>query len=203
MSYSDFTLSKVKQEFGLKTIEDLELFPNTGSYQVPEELSKYLKRYSSLALSINTEKARSEYMIAPILGEIWLQLKTKISLFSGIELNVDSSLGINGRCDYIISLSNEQFFLTAPIIMLVEAKNNDIKEGLGQCIAEMLGAQKFNEQNKVLVPQIYGVVTTGSLWRFLKLQEKTIYIDINEYSLQILDKLMWIFATIVEQYHVK
>ena len=70
-----------------------------------------------------------------------LELKDKLSdlmsLFSGIDFNVDKEKGLNGFCDYIISGSSEQFYLEVPVIIIVEAKNENINSGMGQCIAEM------------------------------------------------------------------
>ena len=63
----------------------------------------------------------------------------RISLFSGIDFNVDAENELTGVCDFLVSLSPEQFYVEAPVIILVEAKNLDLKAGLGQCVAEMLG----------------------------------------------------------------
>ena len=67
--------------------------------------------------------------------------------------------------------------------MIVEAKKENLKGGLGQCMAEMVAAWKFNKEQQNDINSVYGVVTTGTVWRFLKLQEKTVTIDLNEYPL--------------------
>jgi hypothetical protein len=196
MSYSDFTIDKLKEQFGIELIEDGNIFLDLPAAQVPELLTTLLGRYVPLAITISTEKARSELIIAPILAEFKLLFKEKISLFSGIDFTVDQSQGLNGRCDYIISKSKEQLMLSAPVLMMVEAKNDNITGDIPQCIAEMIAAQRFNAQKRTVITTIYGVVTTGSLWRFLKFENNIAYVDAVEYPLQQLDKILGILTVI-------
>ena len=189
MSYSDFTLNELKTKFSLNFIEAVNLFPHIEDYDVPKELSMLLPRFIPLALAIDTEKARSEFIVAPLLAELKIALKN-ISLFSGTEFNVNRSLGLSGRCDFIISATKEQYSLNAPIIMLVEAKNDNIKSGIAQCGAEMVAAQQFNLEKKNRIKTIYGCVTTGSNWKFLKLVGSDFYIDMLEYYIENPAKIM-------------
>ncbi|GGA36301.1 hypothetical protein [Okeania sp. KiyG1] len=101
-------------------------------------------------------------IISPIIVELRKYFNRQISLFSGTEFNVDKSKGLTGRCDFIISYSPKQLEVTAPVMTIVEAKNDNIKSGLAQCIAEMVAAQLFNRQKKNQIYCIYGIVTTGS-----------------------------------------
>ena len=82
--------------------------------------------------------------------------------------------------------------------MVVEAKKENLKGGLGQCMAEMVAAWRFNTERQNAIKNIYGVVTTGTVWRFLKLQEKTVTIDLNEYALppigSVLARLILMFS---------
>lgn len=197
MSYSEFTIEKLKDQFDIEMNEETNLFFQTSSAQVPKFLTELLERYVPLAITISTEKARSEWIIAPILAEFKFQFKEQTSLFSGIDFNIDKNKGLNGYCDYIISKSKEQLTICAPVLVLVEAKNDKITGGIPQCIAEMIAARIFNEQKHQDIQTIYGVVTTGSLWRFLKLVNNTAYVDIIEYPLQQLDKILGIFTEIV------
>jgi hypothetical protein len=84
--------------------------------------------------------------------------------------------------------------VSAPIIIIVEAKKENINAGLGQCVAEMLAAQIFNEREGNEIPAIYGTVTTGTIWKFLKLQEQIIDIDLGEYYLNDVKKIVGILA---------
>jgi len=194
MPYSDFSLEKVKRTFELETSEIVDLFGDIPELECSDLLTETLRYNVPLALASNSEKARSEMIISPILIDLRRQLKEKINLFSGIEFDVDSERGLNGICDFIISNSSEILFVSAPIITLVEAKKENITAGLGQCVAEMLAARIFNERAGNEVSTIYGVVTTGSIWKFMKLDGSIISIDLTEYYLKDVNKILGILA---------
>ncbi len=101
-------------------------------------------------------------IVTPILLELQELKKGKISLFSGIDFRVDPKRGLSGRCDFIISADGKSEFMTAPVITIVEAKNDNVRSGLGQCIAEMVAAQLFNQRQEKDIETIYGTVTTGT-----------------------------------------
>ncbi len=199
MAYSDFTLKKVVQEFQLTLSEDKNLFADIPSVSPSDFLIETLNENVPLALSISTEKARSELIIINLFIELRKKYHHKISLFSGVKFDVDSEKNLNGFCDFIISSSPEQLFITAPIIAVVEAKNENIISGLGQCIAEMIAAQQFNAEEKQSISTIYGIVTTGNAWKFLKLQTRTVSIDSKEYHIDNTAKILGILAAMIEQ----
>lgn len=192
MAYSDFDLAKARDAFGLTLEESRDLFAAVVPVSPSAMLTTVLSDYIPLATAIATEKARSEFLIAPILAEVRRQLNYQISLFSGSEFPVDPAQGLQGFCDYIISASREQFLITAPVMMIVEAKREDIIGGLGQCIAAMVAAQLFNQREGNGVRQIYGAVTTGTNWKFLTLHDKTVSVDRVEYFINQLDKILGI-----------
>ncbi|OLT59366.1 hypothetical protein [Moorena bouillonii] len=198
MAYSDFTLKKVKLDFNIQTVEDQSLFSNTEEIQISDYLAQTLKRNVPLALAINTEKARSELIIINILLEVKEKASEKISLFSGIDFNVDKEKGLTGFCDYIISGSEEQLYLELPVITIVEAKNENIISGLGQCIAEMYAAQLFNQEASYELPCVYGAVTTGDEWRFIKLEKNVAYIDNDSYYISDINKIIGILVNMVK-----
>lgn len=199
MSYSNFTLKRVKEEFNLSIIENKDLFSMVEEIEISQYLDTTLTYNVPLALAISTEKARSELIIANILLELKRILKDQIGLFSGINLDVDKDRDLNGFCDYILSTSSEQFYLSAPILAIVEAKNEQMNAGLGQCIAEMIAAKIFNERERNPVQQIYGAVTTGNAWKFLKYQDDIAYIDKLEYYISNVGKIMAILVRMVKQ----
>jgi len=104
-------------------------------------LRDYLRDAAPLALAFSTEKARSEMIIALILLEVRRQRKGEVSLFSGADFNVDPERGLVGFCDYLLSLSREQLSVEAPVVAVVEAKNENLRLGTPQCIAEMVAAR--------------------------------------------------------------
>lgn len=200
MAYSDFkTIDDIKQRFDLKIVSGNSLFADVPEVAISTLLQETLRENIPLALNINTEKARSELMIAPVLVEARRMLNRKISLFSGIEFNVDASLNLTGYCDFILSQSPDQIYVEAPVACIVEAKNENIKSGYPQCMAEMIAVKIFNERNAVSVSSILGVVTTGSNWKFLKYQEDILFIDFDEYLINQTGKLLGIFAAVLSR----
>ena len=197
MAYSEFKLNDLVKKFGLNINENLDLFADVAEVESSEYLKFWLQENTALAVDINTEKARSELIIAPILLEVRRQLNYKISFFSGTEFNVDPDQGLNGTCDFLLSLSPERLFINAPVITLVEAKKEDIKAGFGQCVAEMLAAQIFNEREGNSIKTIYGAVTSGTVWRFLKLEGKSVSIDSIEYYINKVGKILGILVSAI------
>ena len=199
MVYSDFKLSEIIQNFGLTLNEVSGLFGDILEEECSDLLTTILKDNIDLAVAINTEKARSEMIISPILLEVRRKLNYEISLFSGIDFNVDNQQGLNGFCDFLISLSKEQLFVRAPVITLVKSKNENLKSGLGQCIAEMLAAQLFNEQKQNAIKIVYGAVTIGTILQFLKLEDQVISIDLTEYYIKDVKKILGILISAIKQ----
>ncbi|MFB2836424.1 hypothetical protein [Floridanema evergladense] len=197
MAYSDFKLNTLIKDFGLTLQEVSQLFANVPEVASSEILQTLLQENVDLAVSINTEKARSEMIISPVLLEIRRRFNYNISLFSGIDFNVDNERGLNGFCDFLISRSKEQLFIGTPVIAVVEAKNENLKSGLGQCVAEMLGVQIFNQREGNEVKTIYGTVTTGTIWQFLQLEGNVVSIDLSEYYISDIGKILGILTKAV------
>ena len=196
MSYSEFTsIIKVKQVFGLTTVEGPRFLPQITPINPSATLTDFLANSLPVAVATGSEKARSEMIITPVLLEVRKILQQNISLFSGEDFTVDYETGLNGICDYLISRSPEMLEIEAPAVAVVEAKKADLKTGIGQCVAEMVAMQKFNEAKGKPISVIYGSVSNGTQWRFLKLEEKIVSIDLNDYALppvdEILGMLVW------------
>ncbi len=195
MAYSDFTtLTKVREAFGLTIEESINLFTDTPEVLPSSYLQTTLNENVFLATAINTEKARAELIIAPVLLEVRRIFNFKIGFFSGSEFNVDLQAGLSGYCDYILTASKESYEIRTPVVTLAEAKNESIKSGLGQCIAEMVAAQIFNQRNGEAIESIYGAVTTGTDWKFLKLIDKTVWIDKRDYFINEVSQILGILT---------
>ena len=199
MAYSNFTLETVREKFQLETIEAADIFLEIEPVPPSEALVAELAKKVQLAIAIRTEKARSELIVTNVLVELREQFNRRISLFSGIDFSVDIEKELTGTCDFLISLSPEQFYLEAPVIVLVEAKNADPTLGIGQCVAEMLAAQYFNQQKDNNIRCIYGATTTGTEWLFLKLEGQKLYIDMTLYAIERCDKILGILSSMVNQ----
>lgn len=200
MSYSDFNIKQVQNDFELEIIESMGIFSKIEGIQISDYFTATLEENIPLAVSINTEKAKSELIISNVLIEVRKIFDRKISFFSGIEFNIDKEKGLNGYCDFLVSLSSEQLFVKSPVIALVEAKNENIMSGLGQCIAEMIAAQIFNEKEENNISTIYGSVTTGISWKFLKLTGNTVHIDLKDYGIEDNpERIIGILSSMMEQ----
>ena len=199
MSYKKFTLEKLKSQFNIQ-VQKQSLFSRVEIEKVAP--SDWLKETLSLAkiIAVSSEKAKSELIIMPILAEITKQNCDKVSLYSGVMLNADIKQGLNGECDFVFSNKAHSYFLESPIFALVEAKNDNVDYGLAQCIAQMLGASVFNQTQNINIPIIYGCVTTGNDWLFLKQQGQKFLIDDQRYYLDNISGLLGVFQHIVNFY---
>jgi hypothetical protein len=194
MAYREFkTIIQVQEAFDLMIKVDQTLFLEIQPLALSEYLQQTLQRNLSITTAINTEKARSELLIAPILVEVRQIFQEQVSVFSGSEFNVELELGLNGFCDFILTASSGIYEITVPVITVVEAKNENIKGGLAQCMAEMVAAQRFNAQRNQVFP-IYGVVTTGVIWKFLRLEENTVWIDRDDYFIKEINHILGILT---------
>ena len=147
----------------------------------------------------NTEKARSENLVSPVLKEIFRHNKQKLTLFPGYGLNVNSKQGLNSNCDCIVAGRGDIVELTNPIICLVQAKNGVIEDGYGQCGAEMYAARLYNDDLGTPIPAMYGIVTNGEEWQFMLLKEQTIYFDAQTFPLNRLPRILGILQNIVNK----
>jgi hypothetical protein len=192
MPYSSFTISQIKEEFGIVLQEGKRFIPTNLTPITASPRMLGILEDLPWAIAVGTEKARSEAIINPILLEIRRLLDQEISVFSGEEFNVDVNRGLNGVCDFLVCQSAEQLVMEAPAIVLVEAKKADLKLGLGQCMAEMIAAQQFNQSRGRSIPVVFGVVTSGTQWRFMQLEGRVITLDLQDYSLQPIEEILGI-----------
>lgn len=199
MAYSNFTLDMVRREFQLEIVESAGIFSEASTVVPQDRFMVELAEKVELAISSGTEKARSELIVTDVLFELRKHFNRRISFFSGIEFSVDAEQGLTGVCDFLVSLSPILSFLEAPVIILVEAKRENLTTGFGQCAAEMLAAQRFNTEKGNAIPCIYGATTSGTEWRFLKLEGARLHIDRAVYPIAQCDKILGILSSMVEQ----
>lgn len=197
MGYNQFKkLDKLRKELGIKDIQKNWLPQVFSLVAISQNLMENLMSASQEALG--SEKAKSEYVITPILRELRKQNPNHFKSFSGYQFDIDGNKNLNGYCDFILSLNAESIEITAPIFCIVEAKDDKIEKGYAQCGAEMYAAQIFNEREGNPKKQIFGCVTNAFSWCFLKLEQKNLYIDPNYVPLtfakphEVLAVLQWI-----------
>ncbi|NES19235.1 MAG: hypothetical protein F6K41_09975 [Symploca sp. SIO3E6] len=189
MPYSKFDLHKVQSDFNLKIHEVIHFLPELPPVAPDTLLNEILAENVPLALAQGNEKARSEWIINPVLTAVRRLSNSQISVFSGKDFNVDPAKDLTGYVDFLVARSPRLLVLEFPIIMMVEAKPENLNAGLGQCAAEMVAAQIFNQQPDQI---IYGCVTNGELWKFLKLQQTDLTIDLDVYALKPIERLLGI-----------
>jgi hypothetical protein len=197
MAFGDFTYPEVLTQLGLTLDNAEDLFPGAAPVPLGSALQLWLPITVPLASTISTEKARSEWMVAPVLADFWARYHGRVGLYSGVNFPADPAAGLSGYCDYLITRSPQQFAITPPVLVAFEAKNESISGGFGQCIAAMVGAQRFNRRLNAPHDPLFGCVTTGTAWRFLRLSGTIVTLGLREYTIAEADRLLGIFIHIV------
>jgi hypothetical protein len=195
MSFRDYSVDEVQQRLGLR-LRDTDLLPEVPPFVVSAEFAERVRYGVDLATSIDTEKAKSEFIIAPVLLELRRLTGDRFKLFSGVEWNVDPTRGLNGYCDFILTRGGSQLFVSAPFLAIAEAKNDHIINGLGQCIAAMFAATVMNQSAGSPQGVVYGIVSTGTLWRILRLTGDLVEIDSDNLMVSDLPRLMGVLEFI-------
>ena len=200
MAYSDFTVEQVVDRFSLDFVEQ-ELFLNLEeTIHLSSWLLETLAKGKKFALTTSSEKAKSEFIIAPILLEVEAHFPSKLAIYSGKNLESDRDEGLVGECDFIIGKGSISTFISTPIMAIVEAKRDNLENGLGQCAAQMYGAIYYNQKHGETIDKVYGCVTTGNLWQFLKLENKLLTLDRAVFYLNELDRILSCFSTIITEF---
>lgn len=194
MAFSDFTLQSIEERFGVTAQTDV-LFADAQPIPVPDWLQDFLRRTSRLPLV--SEKARSELIVMPVLLACRELSHDTVAIFSGSRLDVRPEDGLLGECDFLLARTPSVPEVRAPLLTVVEAKKNDVEAGLGQCVAQMIGARFFNEKAGVQMPAIYGCVTTGEVWQFLRLRGAVAAIDQQRYYLDNVAGILGVLLAIV------
>lgn len=194
MPYGDYkTLDRAIADFDLTLKEVHRLFENPPPIEPSQRLKDDLAEGLELATGNSSEKSRSELIISRVLLEVRRLFPDKISYFSGTTFNVDEAHNLYGVCDFILGASGNQMVITSPIVTVVEAKDNDLKIGMGQCAAEMVAAHLINTRGGRPIP-VYGVVSTGTNWKFLRLDDRELTVDRTEYFINQIDLILGILA---------
>lgn len=194
MAFSEFTLESVERSLGIRT-QEAPLFPNLQAVDVPSWLPGWLARGTRLALL--SEKSRSEFIVVPILLAARELSQERLAIYSGQRLDVDPERGLTGECDFLLALGPAIPPLRSPIAAVVEAKKNDVEAGLGQCIAQMVAARQFNAISKGNDASIYGCVTSGESWQFLRLVGTIAVLDERRYYVDDVTSILAALMTIV------
>ena len=178
MGYSAYKkLKTVTKKFGLDARLE-RLFTDDIAVVQPSAWLVQSLTYAKV-MPLTNEKNKSERLVSPILLEISIAFQKHITLFSGEELSVSPEENLSGECDFFFALHPPKPYIDLPIISLVEAKDEDLDWGLGQCAAQVYGAHRFNIAEGNEMPVLYGCATTGIEWQFLRFENDTFYVDTN------------------------
>ena len=194
MAYTDFTLETIRTALGVASRSGL-LFPPLVDVIPPPWLSDQLAR--GRAIAVVTEKARGEFIVAPVLLALRELTQNQISILSGHRLDVDRSRELIGECDFLLMRSEPLPIVQAPILAVVEAKRGDIEGALGQCGAQMIAARVFNAREGTEVPRLFGCVTNGGEWRFMRLDGEGLTIDPNSFYINHVGSILAAFLAAV------
>ena len=196
MAYSDFTLDRLIQEFGVEVQGERSMFGEARPVTPSPWLVEALQRANNTGFG--SEKSRSERLVSPILLELSNQNQDAFAILSGANLDIDPSHGLNGECDFILSFTRLQDLIRAPVFCITEAKKQDVELGTAQCAAQLLGAARLNEREKKVIPTLYGCCTTGVEWRFLRFENSTFTLDETRYLISNLPKLLGVLQQIID-----
>ena len=165
MAFSDFkTISEVQEKFSIKYASND--FFGVEAKDPSEQFLNELEFSQQHIDFFTSDGARCEVVIFPILREIYKDYAENYGLWVKKSIAYDETL--NGTPDYLIATKSELGITVVgmPLIMMVEAKKNDFELGWGQCLAELVAAQKINDDPDF---PVYGIVTDGTVWEFGKL----------------------------------
>lgn len=193
MTFADFTLEDVIAKLGVSPVT-AELFPDLKPVTVPGWLKEALA-YAPPPGAMY-EKARSEFLVAPVLAAARALTDFRLAIFSGQLLSVEPAAGLTGECDFILAAGPQILPVRGPILTIVEAKRGDIELGLGQGIAQTVAARRFNEASGVRDRPVYGCVTSGELWQFIRLNGPAAEIDLHRYYIADVGGILAVLLTI-------
>ncbi|MBW4520755.1 MAG: hypothetical protein KME16_13765 [Scytolyngbya sp. HA4215-MV1] len=184
MAFSDYkNLAQVQQEFQIRYQEE-DVVPELW-IDVPALFLNEFDFNLTVMDAFSSEAARCELVIFPILREVYKRYADKAALWVQKSFTVDSTLC--GTPDYMLSQKSNlgKTILASPLVLLVEAKRNDFEQGWGQCLAELVAADRLNSQSR----PVYGIVTDGKLWEFGRLYNQVFTKNLASYTITDLEKL--------------
>jgi hypothetical protein len=165
MAFSDYKhISQVQQKFQIKYLEEPFIIASAVE-PPPQFIIEFDFNRENLDLYAS-EASRAELIILPLLREVYKPYAAQSVLWIQKPISCDETL--NGTPDYLVATRSElgKTVLAIPLLMIAEAKRNDFEQGWGQCLAELVAAQRLN--GNATVP-VYGIVTDGRFWEFGKL----------------------------------
>lgn len=178
-NHFDYKLEKIQFSATIKT----KPLPSEVEKDIKDLQRKLIKRLKGYYFS--AEIAKRGVYVDPVIALLydWLEFKVLI------EYSIEVSDQLKGTLDYLITTDDKK-------IAVIEAKRDDLEKGFSQLIPEMIALKEEDEQ------EIFGVVTTGASWQFGKLNQNTIYQDVDLYSCPgQLQEIVSILSTFLTENH--
>jgi hypothetical protein len=197
MAFSDFAYPDLLTTFSLTERGIPNLFTHLPTVAPSQLLRDTLAANIPLATSAHSEAARSTWLVGPVLSDLWNRYNGDLNLIPGVDFDADPNARLTGRCDFIISRGPQRSMIGPPVMLVFEAKRDCIPDGLGQCIAGLVGAQRYNQRHNTPIDPLYGCVTTGTNWKFLRLAGTGLTQDLTEYTLTQVDRILGILVHMV------
>jgi hypothetical protein len=191
-AFSSITTSELRNEFGI-TIQGKDFIPSIDPIEPPVWLRHIIEKNTRKLATMRSEKAISEALIAPLLMAVEELFDDEITIFSGEPL---ASEKIAGVCDFLISKTSQALEPQGSYCVLVEAKKQDLLSGISQCVAEMYVAQLLNADNAI----VYGCVTTGLEWLFIKLEDNKAFTNSKIYALVEIKDILGVFGWLIKTF---
>ena len=165
MAFSDFkSAAEVQEKFRITSVEE-NFVESEAANPLPHLLQDFEFAQQNIDV-LASESARCHALIYPILWEVYKAYAEDYALWIGKSITYDKTL--SGTPDYFVATKSPlgKNVVGMPVIMMVEAKRNDFELGWGQCLAEMVAAQKINDDAAC---PVYGIVSDGERWQFGRL----------------------------------
>ncbi len=164
MAFTDFkSADQVQRAYGVRYEEKdfMALTPKAPPEAFVREFEFNRENFDIFS----SEASRCEAVIYPMLREACKSFVRDYSLWSHKSIAADEVL--TGTPDYVMSRRSTlgKNVLDFPLVLVAEAKQNDFARGWGQCLAEMVAAQRLNGDEAA----VYGIVTDGESWQFGRL----------------------------------
>jgi hypothetical protein len=197
MAFSEFKYPQVFTQLGLTEAMVPDLFVGVPPVPPDTTVRNFLNLAVPLGTAAHTEASRSTWIVGPVLADLWGRYAGQINLIAGAKFDPDPGAGLTGECDFLIARTSQRPRIQAPVLVVFEAKRDSIPDGLGQVVAGAVGVQRFNAREGTPLDPVYGCITTGSLWKFLRLSGTTVTFDLAEYTITQLDRILGILTYIV------
>jgi len=198
MPYSTLSYQMMSERFGISQKLTRWLPDSVEAFEM-KRLEQHYEEFSDFPA--NSEKARSEIYVMPLLLELWGKHRRHFTLFSGERVDVEPEQGLAGECDFLICAKPHLMWVEAPVICVIEAKREDLEVGRTQCAAQLVGMHRSNEKGGQAFPQLIGSATDGDRWQFLRLRDGYLLeIDPRVWPLSDLGRLLGLWRWILKQY---